>query len=95
LSELQERAAARVLQLQERGQKKARLYGADEQILGGLSSFYLLVDEPEVYGLPSSPKEPPQTVVGSSWRAIVAAISITIGAFWAFRKEGPEEGDQP
>src|SRR5256884_2830239 len=49
---LKMRAQKRVAALQATGQTKAQLYGADERILGGLNSFYLLVDEPETYGLP-------------------------------------------
>ena len=45
-------------QLQQAGEKGAYLYGADEKMLGGLNSFYLLVDKPEVYGLPPDPKMP-------------------------------------
>ena len=34
----------------------ARLYGDDpENSLGGAGAFYLLVDKPEVYGLPPDP----------------------------------------
>ena len=40
------------------GEKRAYLYGADEKMLGGLNSFYLLVDKPEIYGLPPDPKMP-------------------------------------
>ncbi len=45
-------------QLHQDGEKRAYLYGADEKMLGGLNSFYLLVDKPEVYGLPPDPKMP-------------------------------------
>jgi formate dehydrogenase iron-sulfur subunit len=34
------------------------LYGADDKMLGGLNAFFLLVDRPEVYGLPPDPKMP-------------------------------------
>ncbi len=43
-------AQARVEQLHTLGEKRAYLYGADDKFLGGLNSFYLLVDQPEVYG---------------------------------------------
>lgn len=85
LDELRNRAAARVSQLHERGVPQAKLYGADEKVLGGLSSFYLLLDEPEVYGLPAAPQVPSQSVARSSWRAILAAAWMTVASFLAFR----------
>jgi formate dehydrogenase iron-sulfur subunit len=91
LSELRERAAVRVEQLHERGVASARLYGADESVLGGLNSFYLLVDEPEVYRLPAAPKEPAKSVPGSSWRAILAAAWIGMAALVSFRGRGKDE----
>jgi len=54
IAELVRIAEARVDQLHRLGQKEARLYGTDETIQGGLNSFYLLLDEPRVYGLPDS-----------------------------------------
>jgi formate dehydrogenase iron-sulfur subunit len=56
LDELRERAQARVSGLQEAGQASARLYleGTDNGI-GGAGAFFLLLDEPEVYGLPPDP----------------------------------------
>src|SRR5205807_6298830 len=56
LKQLKKQAQARVEQLHRQGETKAHLYGADDKILGGLNAFYLLVDEPEVYGLPSDPR---------------------------------------
>lgn len=85
LDELRSRAEVRLAQLRERGVKQARLYGADERVLGGLSSFYLLLDKPEVYGLPSAPKEPARSVAGSSWRAILAAAWTGLAALLVFR----------
>src|SRR5262245_60758807 len=41
---------------------KAALYGADDKVLGGLNAFYLFVDKPEEYGLPSDPKLPSRSV---------------------------------
>ena len=60
------RAQKRVEQLHQTGEKRAYLYGADEKMLGGLNSFYLLVDKPEVYGLPPDPKMPTRNLVSSS-----------------------------
>lgn len=89
LAALRERAAARVRQLQGRGTRSARLYGADDQVLGGLHSFYLLLDEPEVYGLPARPREPERSVPGASWRAILAAVWMGLAALLAFRSREP------
>jgi formate dehydrogenase iron-sulfur subunit len=56
LEELRERAAARVETLQQRGWNGARLYGEDPgDGVGGFGAFFLLLDEPEVYGLPPDP----------------------------------------
>src|SRR4029077_6020226 len=62
LAELKKRAQSRVESLQNQVVANAQLYGADENILGGLNSFYLLVDKPETYGLPSDPKVPSRMV---------------------------------
>jgi formate dehydrogenase iron-sulfur subunit len=54
--ELRRRAAGRVVELQENGVKEARLYGEDpEDGVGGFGAFFLLLDEPETYGLPPDP----------------------------------------
>ena len=56
LDELRVRAQARVEQLHEAGVPEARLYGADpDDGVGGDGAFFLLLDEPEVYGLPPDP----------------------------------------
>src|SRR5712691_1525878 len=44
IAALRKTAEARVAQLQKAGETGAYLYGDDEKILGGLNSFYLLVD---------------------------------------------------
>jgi formate dehydrogenase iron-sulfur subunit len=73
LDELRGRAAARVDALHAAGVTDARLYGADpDDGVGGGGAFFLLLDEPEVYGLPPDP------VVGthrllSAWRHAAAA----------------------
>jgi Pyruvate/2-oxoacid:ferredoxin oxidoreductase delta subunit len=53
LDHLRERAGRRVQQLQRAGVTSARLYGDDPNDGdGGDGAFFLLLDEPEVYGLP-------------------------------------------
>jgi len=80
IAELKERAAARVEQLHAGGEDRAYLYGADESIVGGLNSFYLLVDEPGVYGLPADPQLPSRNVVsGGALSALGAAAMGLVG----------------
>src|SRR5699024_12265966 len=56
LDELRERAAQRLEDLHEEGVSSARLYGDDpDDGVGGNGAFFLLLDEPEVYGLPPDP----------------------------------------
>jgi formate dehydrogenase iron-sulfur subunit len=56
LEELRNRAGARVAQLHDAGVTEARLYGEDPSDgVGGDGAFFLLLDEPEVYGLPPDP----------------------------------------
>src|SRR5712692_257022 len=85
LKELREKAKARVEQLKDQGVSKAQLYGADEKVLGGLNAFYLLVDKPEVYGLPSNPKLPSRSVPLSSLWSMLTAIVTGLGLLFAFR----------
>ena len=50
-------ARARVAELHAQGLTEARLYGANAQDgVGGTGSVFLLLDEPEVYGLPPDPR---------------------------------------
>ncbi len=56
LDELRARAGKRVQVLHEAGTTEARLYGDDpDDGVGGAGAFFLLLDEPEVYGLPPDP----------------------------------------
>jgi formate dehydrogenase iron-sulfur subunit len=56
LDELRQRADRRVQALRQAGVAEARLYGRDpEDGVGGAGAFFLLLDEPEVYGLPPDP----------------------------------------
>jgi formate dehydrogenase iron-sulfur subunit len=77
--------------LQQGGEKRAYLYGADEQMLGGLNSFYLLVDKPEVYGLPPDPKMPTRNLVRGSMFTVLGAIMVGLAGVFSFRNRGAEE----
>ncbi len=56
LDELRERAALRLEDLHEEGVADARLYLNDPNDgVGGAGAFFLLLDEPEAYGLPPDP----------------------------------------
>ena len=79
LGELRERAEARLLQLHDAGQSDAQLYLADaDDGVGGAGAFFLLLDEPEVYGLPPDPVDP-RRHLGSIW-AGAAAAAFALGA---------------
>jgi formate dehydrogenase iron-sulfur subunit len=83
--ELLDRAHARVEELHERGVPEARLYGADpEDGVGGFGAFFLLLDEPEVYGLPPDPVVTTRDL-GGMWRAAAAAgVTLAAGLAAAF-----------
>ena len=74
LDELREKARARVGELHARGVGDAWLYGVDQPGTGGLNAFFLLVDEPEVYGLPPDPVAPAKKA-GESWWSLAAAAA--------------------
>ncbi|MYR41840.1 4Fe-4S dicluster domain-containing protein [Streptomyces sp. SID5910] len=87
LDELRERAESRVAQLHAAGVADARLYGeSPDDGVGGDGAFFLLLDEPEVYGLPPDPVVTTRDLP-SMWRhAAVAAASLTAMAVAAFAR---------
>ena len=73
-------ARERVAQLHEQGFTEARLYGAnDEDGVGGTGSVFLLLDEPEVYGLPPDPVVP-TAKLAEMFRYAGAAGAALLGA---------------
>ncbi len=79
LDELRERADRRVAELHEKGLDVARLYGRDpEDGVGGDGAFFLLLDEPEVYGLPPDPVVTTRDLV-SMWKHVGAAAAALVG----------------
>jgi len=78
LTDLRERAEHRLAQLQQAGQTQAQLYLADDDDgVGGAGAFFLLLDEPEVYGLPPDPVDTVRDI-GSIW-ATTAAAAVALG----------------
>jgi formate dehydrogenase iron-sulfur subunit len=89
LEELRDRAAARLGVLQQGGIPEARLYGENpDDGVGGNGAFFLLLDEPEVYGLPPDPVVPARDLA-RMWRfagaAAGAMLTAAIGVFAAGR----------
>ncbi|MGY1752163.1 4Fe-4S dicluster domain-containing protein [Blastococcus sp. SYSU D01042] len=79
LDELQERADARLATLQAQGVETARLYGRDENDgVGGDGAFFLLLDEPEVYGLPPDPIVTTRDLP-AMWKAAGKAALMMVG----------------
>jgi formate dehydrogenase iron-sulfur subunit len=77
VEKLKAHARARLGILHARGVKEARLYGVDDHLLeGGLNSSFLLLDEPEVYNLPTNPTRPSTNVVPASLWTILAAMIL-------------------
>jgi formate dehydrogenase iron-sulfur subunit len=85
LDELRERAATRLATLHEAGVSDARLYGNDPNDgVGGVGAFFLLLDEPEVYGLPPDPVVTTRDLP-AMWRSAAAAAALMLtGALAAF-----------
>ncbi len=84
---LRTQAAARVQALKRQGFNKAHIYG-DTDILGGLNVFYLLLDEPEVYGQPRAPQLPERNLMRNTLTSVASAIMLGVGALLAFRRRG-------
>jgi formate dehydrogenase iron-sulfur subunit len=79
LDELRERADARLAELHGRGVAEAQLYGRDpDDGVGGDGAFFLLLDEPEVYGLPPDPIVTTADLP-SMWRHAAAAALAVAG----------------
>jgi formate dehydrogenase iron-sulfur subunit len=85
LDELREQAQARVGDLHEAGRPEARLYleGTDNGI-GGAGAFFLLLDEPEVYGLPPDPVVSTRALPAMWKHAGLAAAGLGAAALAAF-----------
>ena len=84
-ADLTEQARERVRQLHAQGLTEARLYGANPNSgVGGTGSVFLLLDEPEVYGLPPDPRVPTADLPHMFDRASLAAVGMIAGVVLAF-----------
>jgi formate dehydrogenase iron-sulfur subunit len=89
LEELRTRAAGRVEQLHEAGVPEARLYGHDPgDGVGGDGAFFLLLDEPEVYGLPPDPVVTTRDLPAMWKRVGIAGAALLAGAVVSFATAG-------
>jgi formate dehydrogenase iron-sulfur subunit len=84
IDELRARARARVGALHHQGFPEARIYGdpggaGATNGIQGLYSFFLLMDEPNVYGLPEAPTLPARNVVPGALTSLAAAV-LLVGA---------------
>jgi formate dehydrogenase iron-sulfur subunit len=85
LDELRVRAADRLAALQSQGVSDARLYGeSPDDGVGGAGALFLLLDEPETYGLPPDPVVTTRDL-GRMWRDVgIAAAAIAVGVAGVF-----------
>ncbi len=85
VDELRERAAARLRTLHDNGVGEARLYGHDpDDGIGGAGAMFLLLDEPEVYGLPPDPVVTTRDLPAMWKHAGLAALTLVASALASF-----------
>ena len=76
LDDLRARASERVRYLRENGYSDAQLYDPQDTSVGSIHAFFLLLGDPEPYGLPPKP-EIPTIYLKAAW---TAAFATAIGA---------------
>src|SRR5699024_11735438 len=84
-------AKKRVAELHAQGQTEARLYGAnDEDGVGGTGSIFLLLDSPEVYGLPPDPRVPTADLpaMAKTLAKAVGTMGVAVAAAFVMGKGG-------
>src|SRR5207247_2538690 len=85
LHELRERADKRLEKLETAGVSGAQLYGrGPDDGVGGFGAFFLLLDEPEVYGLPPDPIVTTRDLPSMYRSAAIAAGAVVAGVLAAF-----------
>ena len=87
LDDLRARGAERVQQLQQNGYSDAQLYDPIETSVRGIHAFFLILGEPEAYGLPPKPQIPTiylKSAWTSAFATAIASIIATLAAFALF-----------
>jgi formate dehydrogenase iron-sulfur subunit len=73
--------------LKQSGYEDAQLYDPQETSVGGIHAFFLLLGEPEAYGLPPRPQVP-TIYLKSAWTSAlltsIAALIAVLGGFLFF-----------
>src|SRR3954451_5435835 len=91
IGELRARGAQRVEALHKAGESRAYLYGVEgdgyTEEIGGLNSFFLLVDPPETYKLPPRPTLPSKSVVQGWVAGWGAALVAGVVGLLSFRQQ--------
>lgn len=83
--ELVEDGRERLTAMHEAGRTEARLYGANPKDgVGGTGSVFLLLDEPEVYGLPPDPQVPTKDLPAVATQVGLAALGMAAMTTLAF-----------
>jgi formate dehydrogenase iron-sulfur subunit len=84
LDDLRARATKRTEELREHGYADAQLYDPLETSVRGIHAFFLILGEPEAYGLPPKPQVP-TIYLKSAWTAAfataIASLIVTLLAF--------------
>lgn len=84
LSDLRARGAERVRTLRAQGYSDAQLYDPRETSVRGMHAFFLILGEPEAYGLPPKPQVP-TIYLKSAWTsAVVTSIAALLATLLAF-----------
>ncbi|HJV46190.1 MAG TPA: 4Fe-4S dicluster domain-containing protein [Bacillota bacterium] len=84
VEELRAKAEARAQVLRKSGEQEVHIYGTEETF-GGLNVFYLLLDKPEVYGLPTNGKLPSQKLGRGYVSSLIGLVGVGLAGLLTFR----------
>jgi formate dehydrogenase iron-sulfur subunit len=97
LTVLRRNAKKREADLHAQGLKEANLYGADDDVYGGLNAFFLLMDKPEAYNLPNAANAvlPGRNNVGGYLGLFATAVLGLLATIIARRQRNREAAAAP